>query len=61
MSKTFTPISGDMWALMPGSAKAERAQRWKAIVAALQADHYARYHAPLEARIAEWANRKAAA
>lgn len=55
------PLSGEVWANTPDSVKASRARRWRVIVTHLQADHYARYHAPQEARIAEWAQTRGVA
>jgi hypothetical protein len=58
---TWTPLSGEVWANTPDSVKAVRAARWLRVVAQLQADHYARYHAAQEARLVEWAQSRGAA
>ena len=57
---TFTPLTREQFEDMPLSMVRRRQADMRRIVEALRLDHYGRYHAPLEARIADWATNRAA-
>ena len=60
-TRTWGGLARDEFAALTEPMRRARAMRWAAIVDRLGREHYARYHAPTEARIAEWAARRAAA
>ena len=55
----FQPLTRAQLEAMPLSAYQRRQRELARIVDALRLDHYARYHAPREARITEWATNRA--
>ena len=48
-------LTGAQFAAMPEAMRNRRRGELAHLVERLQCDHYARYHAPREARIADWA------
>lgn len=57
---TWAGLTRWQYAAMSETQRTARRVRWAGIVAHLAADHYARYQAPTEARIAEWAQTRRA-
>ena len=58
---TWGGLTRTQFEAMPEPVRRARAMRWAAVVDRLGREHYARYHAPTEARIAEWAQTRSAA
>ena len=56
----FQPLTRERLEDMPLSEFRARQRELKVLVEALGRDHYARYHAPTEARLREWAHNRAA-
>jgi hypothetical protein len=56
----FTPLTRERLEDMTLSTYNARQRHLRRLVEALGRDHYARYHAPTEARIAEWVTNRAA-
>lgn len=56
----FTALTRAQLEDMPLSAFLDRQRDLARVVDALRLDHYARYHAPREARLTEWATNRGA-